>query len=269
MAMLHIVPSKPAQGSSGDKSNARHRQLIGYIGLALPWLLILFVIWRDGPTVWKGLDSVSAYYYTGANALFVGMLFVLALFLWAYEGYENRLQKWDQRFARLAALGAFCVAMFPTKAPTIAGIASVAWWDSWVGYIHFAGAFALFGSFAVFCLWLFRATEQSIAKSALERNRAPNPDQDKKLRNKFYLFCGIVIVSCLIWAGFALAHDKSIFWPEAIALSFFAASWLVKGRVLRSIEEQLPEPVRKFLPFFKSENGRSDEQDTDSRGGRH
>lgn len=51
-----------------------HRQLIGYIGVVLPILLILLALARDGVARWQSLDSISAYYYTGAVAAFIGML---------------------------------------------------------------------------------------------------------------------------------------------------------------------------------------------------
>jgi len=186
MAMLRIERSASTPGSHDDLSNARHRQLIGYTGLALPWLLILIVLWRDGWLVWRGLDSVSAYYYTGANALFVGLLFALGLFLASYEGYDNRLQKWDRRFARIAAVAAVSVAFFPTAAPQVEGITPLAWWGPWICCIHIVSAVVLFAVFAVFCLWLFRATEKSTAKPERAREAMPDPNPGKKWRNHFY-----------------------------------------------------------------------------------
>lgn len=234
MALLAVASSASAPKRSDDLSNHRHRQLIGYIGLALPTLLILVVVWRDGWAVWEGLDSVSAYYYTGANPLFAGMLFVLALFLLTYEGYENKYQKYDRWFARVAAVAAAFVAFFPTEAPKIEGIAELAWWKPWVGVVHFASAAVLFAIFALFCLWLFRATEKSAGKPGPQYR---DPDPDKKRRNVFYFVCGVVIVVCIVWAGFNGLDGRPIFWPECIALIAFAASWLIKGYWMRSIAD--------------------------------
>jgi len=268
--MLRIEPSASTPRRHGDLSNARHRQLIGYIGLALPWLLILIVLWRDGRPVWVGLDSVSAYYYTGANALFVGMLFVLGLFLAAYEGYDNKFQKWDRGFARIAAVAAVLVAFFPTEAPHVKGITPLAWWGPWIGYIHFGAAIVLFVIFAVFCLWLFRATEKSAAKPE-DKEKMPDPDLDKRWRNHFYALCGAVIFGCIIWAGSNHANGKPIFWQEAIALTCFALSWLVKGYWLRSIAE-LPgvKPAAKFARSLLALRGSViAEEDTAKRDVRH
>jgi hypothetical protein len=45
-----------------------------------------------------------------------------------------------------------------------------------------------------------------------------------------HIFCGAAMVACMVWAGIATVLDTPIFWPEALALEFFAVSWLVKGR---------------------------------------
>lgn len=271
MALLTIQPSESTPPKRrDDMSNARHRQLIGYIGLALPWLLIVVVLWRDGLTVWQGLDSVSAYYYTGANPLFVGMLFVLGLFLAAYQGYANKLQKWDRLFARIAAAAAILVAFFPTAAPPVDGITPLAWWAPWMGCLHFWASIVLFAAFAVFCLWLFRATEKSAAASEDDKERRSEPDQDKKWRNRFYFLCGTVILAAIMWAGYNNTRGKPIFWQEATALTFFALSWLVKGKWLRSLA-QLPgvkKLVRPAPPPRADEGSASEEEDAATGKGR-
>jgi amino acid transporter len=89
---------------------------------------------------------------------------------------------------------------------------------------HFVSAGVLFGIFALFCLWLFR-------------KKAPGEvaDRDKKNRNAVYLICGIVIIVCIVWAIYEGRAGRSIFWPESVAMIFFAISWLVKGYALKSI----------------------------------
>lgn len=100
-----------------DKSNPQHRQLIGYIGLFLPLLLILMAVLRDGVAQWRDLKSVSAYYYTGGVAAFVGMLVALSLFLFTYRGYKNKYYCADRVISVIAAAAALGVAVFPTVAP--------------------------------------------------------------------------------------------------------------------------------------------------------
>ena len=72
-------------------SQQAHRRLIGILGLLLPLLLYVFAGLRHtvGLPAWTPLNSISAYYYTGAVAIFVGVLFALALFLLTYPGYKG------------------------------------------------------------------------------------------------------------------------------------------------------------------------------------
>jgi len=208
--------------SSDDLSDNTHRQLIGYIGLVLPFLLIVLAVTRDGVERWRRLESISAYYYTGAVAAFVGMLVALGLFLFTYRGYANKYRWADQVAAKTAAGAALLVALFPTKAPL--GVSPLPWWTPATGILHHAAAILLFSMFAVFALWLFRLT------AGRER-----PGRDKRRRNNLYLGCGIVIVICIAWAGFNGLNDRPIFWPESVALIAFALSWLVKGYALGTI----------------------------------
>ena len=225
------VQSDPAKVSTSvpqaasrpdDLSDNVHRQLIGYIGLVLPFLLILIAVIRDGIERWRNLESISAYYYTGAVAAFVGMLVALALFLFTYRGYANKYNRADRGAAKTAAVASLIIAFFPTKEPV--GVSALPWWTPTTGILHHVAAVVLFTMFAIFALYLFRLTADG------ER-----PVVDKQRRNTVYLSCGIVIVVCIGWAGFNGLYGRPIFWPESIALVAFAMSWLVKGYALRTM----------------------------------
>ena len=97
-----------------DLSHQSHRQLIGYLGILLPLILILLAGLRPTPGLprWEPLNSISAYYYTGAVAAFVGILFALALFLFTYRGY--RRYKADRVAGMLGGSAALGVVLFPT-----------------------------------------------------------------------------------------------------------------------------------------------------------
>jgi hypothetical protein len=79
----------------------------------------------------------------------------------------------------------------------------------------------LFSAFIFFALFLFPKSDPKKVK--------PLP-RDKRARNWIYIFCGVAMVICLLWAIRASFTGAPIFWPEALALEFFAVSWLVKGR---------------------------------------
>ena len=209
-----------------DNSSPIHRQLIGYIGLFLPVILIFMAVLRDGLIQWKSLKSVSAYYYSGAAAAFVGMLVSLALFLFTYRGYDNECNWVDRAASITAGVAALGVAVFPTKAPD--GWTPLSWWTPLSGILHFGFAILLFLMFAVFALFLFPI------KAKGEKVRS-----GKRRRNRVYVSCGVIILASLIWAVMALRSGKSIFLPESVALIAFAVSWLAKGQAHKSIANKV------------------------------
>ncbi len=208
-----------------DLSTHAHRQLIGSVGLVLPVVLWLITGWRPaGERPWFPLSSISAYYYTGSVSAFAGMLVALALFLFTYRGYANKYYRRDRIAAIIAGGAALLVALFPTGAPGESLV--LAWWTPLIGFIHFASATVLFGCFIFFCLFQF---PMSAGKKGKPLPRA------KKLRNVIYFACGAAMTMCILWAIFASFTGAPIFWPEALALEFFAMSWLVKGRAYATV----------------------------------
>ncbi|HZQ71681.1 MAG TPA: hypothetical protein VFB08_02095 [Burkholderiales bacterium] len=208
--------SPPSRIKPDDRSTNAHRQLIGYIGLLLPFLLIAPAMCRDGLEKWRNLDSVSAYYYTGAAAVFVGMLVSLALFLLTYRGFMNAQGKLDRRAAIFAGVMLLAVAFWPTHVPRL--YADLTWWRGYMLYIHQGAACLVFLTFAYFALWLFPLD-------------ADGKRHFRKSRDKVYLASGLVIVLAIVWALVnGLLLNTEIFWPEMAALIAFSVSWLAKGR---------------------------------------
>jgi hypothetical protein len=207
-----------------DQSTHGHRQLIGWTGLLLPGLVWVMSGWRPtaGLPRWDLLDSISAYYYTGAVAVFVGTLGALAAFLITYRGYSNRLGWLDRTAAVAASLAALGVAFFPTGAPD--GVAEPSWWLPRMRTVHYASAVVLFSSFAFFALFLFPQRGE-------RADRSGEPlSSGKRLRNVVYRTSGAIILLSMAWAAVASWRDASIYWPESAALVAFASAWLVKGR---------------------------------------
>ena len=65
--------------------------------------------------------------------------------------------------------------------------------------------------------------------------------KEKKIRNRIYRSCGIIIMACMLLIGyfgwFAGEPDgnnkfKPVFWLEWIALLAFGISWLIKGEIV-------------------------------------
>jgi hypothetical protein len=218
-----------AEPELDDLSSHAHRQLIGFVGLLLPFL-VWFVVsaWRPVDITehprWMPLSSISAYYYTGAISVFSGGLIALAVFLFSYQGYGNPRGHRDRVAAIIAGCAAMLVAFYPTDPPK--GITAPTWWTDPMKWIHYGAAIVLFLSFFFFCWFQFPITK--------EKSRPP---KDKSRRNLIYRICGVGIFGALLWAAWELLLggnadvDAPIFWPETLALEFFAISWLVKGRV--------------------------------------
>jgi hypothetical protein len=116
-ASLPTRESLFATAEQDDLSSHLHRQLIGYLGMTLPFLLWVIAGWRptEGLPRWGLLTSVSAYYYTGSVAAFVGILVALAAFLVTYRGYKNEQNRRDRIAAIIASVAAIGVAFFPTR----------------------------------------------------------------------------------------------------------------------------------------------------------
>lgn len=206
-----------------DLSQDAHRRLIGVLGLLLPllvWLFAGFLPTRDLER-WELLGSISAYWYTGAVGVFVGVLFALSLFLFTYRGYEG--VRADRIVGAIGGAGALGVALIPTGPP--GKLPEPVWWSEPVGVLHYVAAAVLFSAFMVFSIWLFR-------KSAIPARR--DRPAEKRRRDDICLVCGIVIGICMLWA-LLTPEGEPIFWPEAIAVEAFAVSWLTKGKAHRPV----------------------------------
>ena len=82
------------------------RKAVGVLGAAL--LLVVGCFLLGGC---EGLeDSISDYYGTGVRDVFVGILFAIAWFMFAYRGYDSG----DDFYGDLACVFALGVALFPT-----------------------------------------------------------------------------------------------------------------------------------------------------------
>ena len=206
------------------------RQLIGVLGIMLPFALIFGNHWL-GNESWLQ-PSISHYFYSYMHFAFVGVLFILGAVLISYREKEYKLAN---RVSNFAGFFAFCVAVFPTK---IDGFNDDAYiitseWEKWFNWLHFGSAFLLFSCFAIFCFVIFQKSDKNISSSEF--------DKKKILRNKIYTACGWGIVfSIVMIGGCSLFKDDaeqnkfieySTFIFETTALLCFGNSWLLKGSV--------------------------------------
>ncbi len=186
------------------------RRVIGALGVLLPLGLALGCVFLGECT--RIQPSISDYYSTGMRDVFVGVLFVIGWFLFAYRGYDPQ----DNVAGNLAGVFALGVALFPNSD---AGSLTAA--------LHYISAAALFLTLAYFSYFLFTKT-------------AGTPTPQKLTRNKIYRTCGIVMVACIALIGMysafladtSLASLSPVFWLEAVALWAFGFSWFIKGETL-------------------------------------
>lgn len=195
------------------------RRAVGYIGIALPFVLLVGKIGLEG----AGIEpSISDYYYTVMGDVFVGSLFAIGVFLWSYEGYEEGP---DNKIGNIACIGAIGTALFPT-APDSPNLA-----QEITGYFHYVFALGFLSMLAYFSLCLFTKTNTE------------QPTPRKLIRNKIYRYCGYAIAGSIIAMVVFVATKRIleytvpgwldvVFWLETIAVVSFGFSWIVKGNVL-------------------------------------
>ncbi|MFH0758302.1 MAG: hypothetical protein V2B15_13525 [Bacteroidota bacterium] len=192
------------------------RLLVGIIAFAIPICVSLISS--------EPLSSISASYFTEARDVFVGMLFVVGAFLWAYNGHTN-----TQSYAsKIASISAIFVALFPTVCEHCETSAS--------SVIHYVSAFLLFSMLTYFCLGPFRKNTKGKGGK-------------KERRSIIYLICGLVMAGCMVGMGVCelflsdelMASLRITYWAETAALFSFGFAWMVAGKYFRPLVDKEEE----------------------------
>ena len=209
----------------------RMRQALGWLGLALPVVLIAGTLAMGNPLP----PALSDFYYGPLGDLFVGILVTIGFFLLTYLGHlePDRILS-DRNVSSVAGLAAIGIALFPNdtldpclgaKLPTL----------TISGTLHVVSAGVFIASTAVFTLVLFRRSDE-----------APSPA--KRRRNRIYLLCGLAIGLALLGLAVyfavldppqrcAIRGLRPVLWLEVMTIVAFGVSWLVKGRGVRALNE--------------------------------
>jgi hypothetical protein len=198
------------------------RQMIGWIGLLMPFLVRVGAFLREGI---RSTDSISAYYYTGQRDVFVSTLVLVGILLTCYRTQALR----DNIVAIVAGIAAIGIGLFPmepTYAPEILGkypdILRNCYMNIGIlGYhVIFVAAFFSLSFYLVF----FRFSALTPA----------SPTRQKLQRNKVYKLCGAAMLVAFVAIGLLALKNKggSIFWPETVAVVAFGVAWLVKGQTV-------------------------------------
>lgn len=221
---MTTIKSKPLPD---DVSTYRRiRRSIGYLGVGLPVVLVLFSLIGFFDTCIQ--PSISHYYYTNLRELFTGTLCAIGLFLIRYKGSVNK--KWwlnDSMLTNYTGIMAFGVALFPTNElkegqKIYSLIPSTA---EWLGWLHYGFAGILFLIFANLSINVF----------TIGQKKEPGTKASLLNENNIYRVCGysiiVFIILVPIMAGKNIIANSTLL-LETLSLLAFGIAWLIKGRAL-------------------------------------
>ena len=202
----------------------RIRNLAGFLGMILPWISLIGAIIVSNTTgvpaeFWPTL-SISATYYI-CPAL-TGILTAASVVLMCYDGYSLR----DNIVTTISGVFGIMIVLFPcacTASGEMVGFFQLPVAIS--NTIHCASACAFFILLSINSLFLFTLGEKE-------------PTKQKKIRNIIYRVCGIGMICALILMVLPVSFFAKTFVVEAIALTFFGISWLVKGQVFGILKDE-------------------------------
>lgn len=165
----------------------------------------------------ESIPSISASYFTTDNArnAFVGLLFTISAFLFAYNGHTV----WQMAWAKVAAVAAIGIAVFPCNCDPDVKV---------VPYVHYISAMVMFLILAYFCK-VFH--DRALPKKARE------PQAGR--RATIYSICGWIMVLSMavllanVVSGEAIQRKipRIVFIGEWVALVSFSISWFVASRI--------------------------------------
>jgi hypothetical protein len=203
------------------------RKSIGFLGIFLPIVLVF------GSLAFNKcngvLNSISEYFYTSVGTFFVGTLSAVSLFLFCYNGYDNK----DKILAKLACIFGLGVVFFPTiLCNTCVGNCYIltAKIPNWCNTVHNVSAALFFLTLAYISFFQFTKSADDAIKT-----------EEKNQRNVVYKVCGIVMLVSILSIGIIMNNDylketlnyyQPTFYLESIALWAFGISWLIKGEIM-------------------------------------
>lgn len=204
----------------------RIRRAIGYLGISLPILLVVFSLVPFFQTPLQ--FSISHYYYTNLREIFTGTLCAVGLFLIRYKGFGNAsILKNDNLLTNIAGIMALGVALFPTNPDDFKAkiYTLIPYPEKWLGWLHYGFAALLFLILALLAINVFTIGQE---------NETKTPESILN-ENNIYRVCGYSIIVCIIMIPTfeilkLFPYSTLIF--EALSLFAFGIAWLIKGRAL-------------------------------------
>ncbi|WBU89268.1 hypothetical protein [Cellulophaga omnivescoria] len=208
------------------------RRLIGVLGIALPILLFAF-LWITAEHA-SALESISHYYFTRANPIFIIVVSIMAIFLMVYKGREPI----DFYMSFIAGVFAILLLLFPTDNIAITCCDADAAYsvtyiqdNVWRVRFHYIAAAIFLLSLNYMSLFVF--TKSNKPKTELTK--------EKKQRNAIYKITGTIMFCALLVIMLGLLkvipedfyyQNHITFWMETVAIECFGIAWLVKGETI-------------------------------------
>ena len=200
----------------------RIRNFAGFLGMILPWIALIgaAIISKSKPDIipedfWATLSISATYYLTPALA---GILTTAAIVLMCYKGYDRK----DELVTTISGIFGLMIVIFPCDCSVAQKVSG-----NIVGFfqlpinisniIHTAAAVIFFLLLAINSMFLFTLGESNT--------------RQKHIRNFIYKVCGIGMFGTLFLLILPIEFPAKIFVVDAIALTFFGVSWLVKGQI--------------------------------------
>ena len=201
----------------------RIRIFIGILGAILPWIALLgtFIVGHANPGIFSkefwAMYSISETYYL--TPPLVGVLTTASIILMCYKGYELK----DHVVTTITGVFGILIVIFPCNCPYVTDETLVGFFQlpAKISHIfHCISAVAFFVLLAYNSMFLFTKTYDGKEKEITPQ---------KKTRNTIYKICAIGMIAGLTLIVIPCKFTAKTFIAEAIALTFFGVSWLVKG----------------------------------------
>lgn len=217
------------------KSYRTIRLMVGALGILLPLILIIGeAFFLKGSVQVRG--SLSAYYHSPMQDIFVGGLVVIGFLLATYMSGEHK--SWDFSVSLVAGIAVLGVVFFPTVRPgsptpacgTNPQPAGCSFVEQALGEHQTQVIHAIFAITFIVCLaimsFLFAISE--VQAQAQRTDKYPGLIR-KPGRFYAHIACGLLILAAGAWAfwGAQIGQLRPLYLGEVGAVWAFGASWLL------------------------------------------
>lgn len=196
----------------------RIRNLAGFLGMMLPWISLLGTLIfsktnpNSIPSEYWDIFSISATYYV--TPALAGILTTAAIVLMCYKGYDRL----DNIITSLSGLFGVMIVIFPCRCPIAPEL--VGFFQLPVGTSHIIHSVSAVAFFLILAY-----------NSMFQFTKGKSDTKNKRIKKVIYRVCAIGMLCAMVLMPLPFKFFAKTFIIEAIALTFFGISWLIKGEV--------------------------------------